>query len=152
MKPTSPEQLARLLDQMSGSYPHGIPISAIQAAREPELECETPATTALYDIFIVGEEGSASPAAQELLVGITSKGLKVSEGDYTVTYVTSEEFTARSSDSVALHVVVFGADREPGWGARVDGRRTLFTHSLEKLVHDVALKKDLWRHLQEIVG
>lgn len=152
MKPTSPEQLARLLDQLRESYPHGIPLSAIQAPREPETLGETHGGSSPYHIFIAGEEGNLSSSARELLVGITSKGLKISDGDYTVSYGTSDEVIELASTAAASHVLVFGAERDAGWGERSEGRGILFTHSLENLANEPALKKELWRALQAILS
>jgi hypothetical protein len=152
MKPTSPEQLARLLDQLSGSYPNGIPLSVIQAPVQSDPHGEEASPSLPYHIFIAGEEETLSPAAKELLTGITTKGLKISEQDYSVSYGASSDIAVRASTSSSSHVLVFGAERDSGWGERDNGGGILFTHSLEKLVGDPALKKELWRHLQAILG
>jgi hypothetical protein len=152
MKPTSPEQLARLLDQLSASYPNGIPLSVIQVSVESVPHTEEVSTSRPYHIFIAGDEGNLSSAAKELLTGITSKGLKISNDDYAVSYGTSTELAELASTSPSTHVVVFGADRETGWAERSDGRGILFTDALEQLVHDAARKKELWRQLQAILG
>lgn len=152
MKPTSPEQLARLLDQMGASYPNGIPLSVIKAPGEQAPGSEEGSTSPAYHIFIAGDEDSLSHVARELLVGIISKGLKISDDEYAVTYGGPGELADYAAGSLSPHVVVFGAERKSGWGERGDGREILFTHPLEILVSDATLKKDLWRHLQAILG
>ena len=152
MKPTHPEQLARLLDQLSAAYPNGIPLSAIQAPVEAGGHAEEISAPRPYHIFIAGDEESVSSAAKELLTGITSKGLKLSDDDYAVSYGAARELAERASTAPSTHVLVFGADRETGWGERSDGRGILFTHALESLVSDATLKKELWRQLQTILG
>ena len=162
MKPTSPEQLARLLDQLSASYPNGIPLSVIKGPDDHTAVDHAPdkhapenqevSTAPAYHILIAGDEESLSHVARELLVGITSKGLKISDDEYAVTYGSPSELADNAAGSLSPHVVVFGAEGESGWGERADGREILFTHPLEMLVSDATLKKELWRQLQAILA
>jgi hypothetical protein len=149
MNPTTPEQLARLLDQISASYPNGIPLSVIRAA-EGAHEDAAPAPRP-YHIFIAGGEGTLCQAARELLSGITTKGLKITEDQFEISFGSASELAERATSSSSLHVLVFGADRESGWSEVGEGRRILFTYSLDRLTSDPTLKKELWRHLQAIL-
>lgn len=151
MKPSTPEQLARLLDQISSSYPNGIPREAIRYVAEPEEETPEQASVAPYHIFIVGRELETSDAAKELLSAITSKGLKMSAEDYVTTYVSEGDVEGVAVASASPHVLVFGAQRESGWVDRTLGKPVLFTSSLEALLADAALKKALWRDLQALL-
>lgn len=151
MKPSTPEQLARLLDQISSSYPHGIPREAIRHVPEPEGEIPDDRSGVRFHIFIVGSEAETSNAARELLGGITSKGLKISAAEFTTDYAPDESVESTALASSAQHVIVFGAARGNGWAERSMGKPVLFTSSLEALMADAALKKSLWRDLQSLL-
>lgn len=151
MKPSNPEQLARLLDQISGSYPNGIPREAIRYVPEPTEENPEGPSVAPYHIFIVGRDVETSDAAKELLSGITSKGLKISSEEFSTDYVPDESVESTALASTAQHVIVFGAARENGWVERSVGKPVLFTSPLEALLSNTALKKTLWRDLQALL-
>jgi hypothetical protein len=148
MKPNSPEQLARLLDQMSASYPNGIPRDVIKFVAEAEQVNETQGAVPRFHIFVVGDEGATSEAARELLVGITSKGLKISNDEYLVSYASDDAVEALALASLSPHVLVFGKGERTGWVERSAGSAVLFSPSLHGLAGDAGLKKALWRDLQ----
>jgi hypothetical protein len=148
MKPNSPEQLARLLDQMSASYPNGIPREVIKFVADAEHAHDASSSAPRFHIFLVGDEGATSEAARELLVGITSKGLKISSEEYELSYASDDAVEALALASVSPHVIVFGKGERSGWGERSTGSAVLFAPSLDGLVGDAGLKKALWRDLQ----
>ena len=151
MKPNSPEQLARLLDQLSPSYPNGIPRGVIKAAAKAKDAEAFEADVPRFHIFIAGEEHSTSDGARDLLSGITSKGLKIGPTEYLLTYTEDEGVENAALSSASPHVIVFGARRGSGWSERSNGSPVLFTSSLEALVGDPALKKALWKDLQALL-
>ena len=148
MKPQTPGQLARLLDQLTGSYPNGIPVDLLKARSEVEGEGVDTQAAPRFHIFVVGEEGSLSGEAQTLLSAIAAKGLKIEASEYLVRYHIDQDIERAALESASPHVIVFGASRETGWGARGDGSSVLFTSSLDAMVTDPALKKALWKDLQ----
>ena len=150
MNPNTPEQLARLLDQISAMYPNGIPREALRRVPEREGGVEEVAG-ADFHIFIVGSDAATSEASKDLLAAITSKGLKIGDADYTTSYTTDEAAQAAASGSASRKVIVFGASRENGWVERPHGNPVLFTSSLEALLSDATLKKALWRDLQTLI-
>ncbi len=151
MKPNTPHQLARLLDQLSASYPNGIPREVIKVTAKAKDVEVVEADVPRFHIFIAGEEHSTSHGARELLTGITSKGLKIGPTEYLLTYTEDEGVENAALSSASPHVIVFGARRGAGWGERSNGSSVLFTSSLEALVGDPALKKALWKDLQALL-
>jgi hypothetical protein len=151
MKPSTPEQLGRLLDQVSASYPNGIPREAIKFVAEAEQIVEAQVSAPRFHIFVVGDENSTSDAARELLGGITSKGLKVSRDDYTLSYAAADAVEELALSSASPHVIVFGKDGRSGWGDRSSGPAVLFAPPLDGLIGDAGLKKALWRDLQALL-
>ena len=147
MKPNSPGQLARFLDQVSGLYPNGIPTSLISA---PQSEAPAISATVPYHLFIVGSE-PLSQAAKELLAGITSKGLRISTEEYSLSHTDDKEVAQEVANSLSERVIVFGASRDCGFVERSHGLPALFTQSLEAISSDAALKKGLWRDLQRFL-
>ena len=153
MNPNTPEQLARMLDQMSASYPNGIPREVIRVVAEVGAQVESAAAgVPRFHICIVGEEGSLSEGARELLTGITSKGLKIESSEYQLSYSSNEEVEAKAAASASPHVIVFGASRSNGWAERPQSPAVLFSPSLEALLSETALKKALWRELQTLLS
>jgi hypothetical protein len=151
MKPNTPEQLARLLDQMSPSYPNGIPRQAIKFVREAAHIDDAPGEPPRFHIFIVGEEATVSGPARDLLDGITSKGLKISLEEYQLSYASEDAVEGLALSSVSRHTIVFGKSGISGWVERSSGSAVLFAPSLEGLVGDAGLKKALWRDLQALL-
>ncbi|MEN9847150.1 MAG: hypothetical protein RIS36_2297 [Pseudomonadota bacterium] len=151
MNPSTPEQLARLLDQMSASYPNGIPREVIRFVAEAQQSEEPQVAAPRFHIFVVGDEGSLSDAARELLGGITSKGLKISSEEFTLAHASDDAVEALALSSASQHVIVFGKDGRVGWGDRSDGSAVLFAPSLDGLIGDAGLKKGLWRDLQALL-
>lgn len=151
MKPTTPEQLARLLDQVSASYPNGIPREAIKFVAEAEQIEEAQVAAPRFHILVVGDEETTSDAARELLSGITSKGLKIARDEYTLSYASDDAAEALALSSVSPHVIVFGKDARSGWEERPIGSAVLFVPSLNALVGDAGLKRALWRDLQALL-
>jgi len=151
MKPNTPEQLARLLDQMSASYPNGIPREVIRFVAEAEQADDASSAAPRFHIFVVGDEVTTSDAARELLGGITSKGLKISREEYELSYASDDAVETLALASVSPHVIVFGKGERSGWGERSTGSAVLFAPSLDGLVGDVELKKALWRDLQALL-
>lgn len=149
MKPNSPQQLARLLDQVGGLYPNGIPVSVITAPQQDEVQ---PAVNEArpYHLIIVG--GEISQVERELLEGIVSKGLRVSASEYSVSYVPDEGAMSLASGSLSERVIVFGSSRENGFLDRERGHPALFAYSLEKLAGDAGMKKEFWRALQTVIS
>jgi len=157
MKPNSREQLARFLDQVRASYPNGIPREVIRAVAEDGKAVESAAAEVpRFHVFVVGDEGSlregAQEGAQELLTGIISKGLKIESSEYQLSYVSDEEVEANAASSASPHVIVFGASRSSGWVERPQHPAILFSPSLDSLLSDTALKKELWRDLQTLLS
>jgi hypothetical protein len=151
MKPNTREQLARFLDQVRSSYPNGIPREVIRAVAEEEA-----ADVPRFHVFVVGDEGSRDEGslrdgAQELLNGITSKGLKIGPSEYQLSYVSDAEVEAKAASSASPHVIVFGASRSSGWVERPQHPAILFSPSLDALLSETALKKALWRDLQTLL-
>jgi hypothetical protein len=151
MKPNTPEQLARLLDQISGSYPNGIPREVIRVVSVPADEAGIQEIPLRYHILVIGEEATISEAARELLHGITSKGLRVDPSQYLISFVRDEDVEASADVSHSPNVIVFGARRAIGWVERARGGPILFTSSLEDLINEAGLKKALWRDLQKLL-
>jgi hypothetical protein len=151
MKPNTPEQLARLLDQMSVSYPNGIPRDLIRVVAEAEHADDASSSAPRFHIFVVGDEATTSSAARDLLGGITSKGLKISSEEYELSYASDDAVESLALASVSPHVIVFGKGERTGWGERSAGSAVLFAPSLDGLVGDAGLKKALWRDLQALL-
>ena len=151
MKPNTPEQLARLLDQVSASYPNGIPREVITFVAEAEQVADTQVAEARFHIFVVGDEGTTSDTARELLSGITSKGLKISNNEYALSYASGDTVEALALSSTSPHVIVFGMGGRSGWEERPAGSAVLFAPTLDELVGDAGLKKALWRDLQVLL-
>jgi len=147
MKPNTREQLARFLDQVRESYPNGIPREAIRAVAEEEAAADVPR----FHVFVVGDQGSLRDGAQELLNGITSKGLKIGPSQYQLSYVSDAEVEAKAASSASPHVIVFGASRSSGWVERPQHPAILFSPSLDSLLSETALKRALWRDLQTLL-
>ena len=146
MKPNTREQLARFLDQVRSSYPNGIPREVIRAVAEEEA-----ADVPRFHVFVVGDDGSLRDGAQELLNGITSKGLKIGPSEYQLSHVSDAEVEAKAASSASPHVIVFGASRSSGWVERPQHPAILFSPSLDALLSETALKKALWRDLQTLL-
>jgi hypothetical protein len=152
MKPNTPEQLARFLDQISGSYPYGIPREVIRVVSVPADDAGIQEEIPLrYHILVIGEEAAMSEAACELLHGITSKGLRVDPSQYLLSFVRDEDVESSVDVSPSPNVIVFGARRPIGWVERARGGPILFTSSLEDLINEAGLKKALWRELQKLL-
>jgi hypothetical protein len=151
MKPNTPEQLARLLDQMSASYPNGIPRDLIRVVAEAEHADDASSSAPRFHIFVVGDEATTSSPAHELLDGITSKGLKISRGEFQLSYASNDAVEELALSSVSPHVIVFGMGGRSGWGERSSGSAVLFAPPLDGLVGDAGLKKALWRDLQALL-
>ena len=151
MKPNTAEQLARLLDQMSASYPNGIPREVIRVVAGAEPADDVSSSVPRFHIFVVGNEGTISHAARELLGGITSKGLKISSGEYQLSYASNDAVEGLALASVSPHVIVFGLGGRSGWGERSSGSAVLFAPPLDGLAVDAGLKKALWRDLQTLL-
>jgi len=151
MKPNTPAQLARLLDQMAVSYPNGIPCDVIKFVAGAEQADDVSSASPRFHILVVGEEGASSDAARELLDGITSKGLKISSEEYELSYASDDAVEELALASLSLHVIVFGKVGRSGWGERSTGTAVLFAPSLDGLVCDAGLKKALWRDLQSLL-
>lgn len=139
MKPNSPLQLARLLDQVGSLYPNGIPVSTLVSNASAEA---SPESSSRYHFFVVGES-ELTPANAALLEGIASKGLRLSSDEYRISFVSEEDVTAEVGRCASERVIVFGA---PGRKDLED--RSLATHSLEQISSDPTLKRELWRSLQ----
>lgn len=151
MKPNTPEQLARLLDQMSASYPNGIPRDLIRVVAEAEHADDASSSAPRFHIFVVGAEATTSSAARDLLDGITSKGLKISSDEYELSYASEDAVESLALASVSPHVIVFGKGERSGWGERSAGSAVLFAPPLDGLAVDAGLKKALWRDLQALL-
>jgi hypothetical protein len=148
MKPTSPLQLARLLDQVGGSYPHGIPVrSIVSTAPSSTPEVAAP----LYQFLVVGE-GELSPVASALFEGITSKGLRLSSDEYTLSFIREEDISAELAKRESARVIVFGASADRGLMDRSGGEPALLAHSLEEISANTEIKKELWRGLQAFLA
>lgn len=144
MKPQSPSQLARLLDQISGAYPNGIPVRSMVPSGPSEVLQET---LPRYHFFLVGD-GDPSPTNQELLEGIASKGLRLSKEDYQSSVIPQSKVAAEVASCPSERVIVFGAVDGMGSIERVVGAPALMTYSLERLSMEPALKRELWHSLQ----
>ena len=151
MNPNTPEQLARMLDQMSASYPNGIPREVIKHVAEAGQVEDGANSAPRFHIFVVGDEVTTSDASSELLGGITSKGLKVTSEEYQLSYASDDVVEALALSSLSPHVIVFGKSGRSGWGERSSGSAVLFAPSLDGLVGDAGLKKALWRDLQALL-
>ena len=141
MKPTTPEQLVRFVDQVSTLYPNGIPVGLAKAVAPPPT----------YHLIVVGAEGEMPQGELELLVAIAIKGLKASADAYAVTYLDEREAHSQAMSSRSANVIVFGAAREYGWVVREGQKPALFTSSLSQLMTDASLKRELWRCLQTLI-
>lgn len=148
MKPTSPTQLARLLDQVAGSYPYGIPLSSITTANGGEIEGES---VHRFHFIVVGEP-PLSKSASELLEGITSKGLRITKDDYSVSFSPAEGVDRVIQESRSPCVLVFGEISTFGFVERPHGAPALISRPLEVLSGDTGLKKELWRNLQTFLA
>jgi hypothetical protein len=139
MKPNSPLHLARLLDQVRGLYPNGIPVSALVSKASSEV---SPEPFTRYHFFVVGQR-ELSPASAELLEGIAKKGLRLSSDEYRISFVSESEVSTEVGGCASERAIVFGCD-----GRQQLQEHCLVTHSLEELSSDPALKRELWRSLQ----
>lgn len=139
MKPHSPLQLARLLDQVSELYPNGIPASSLVSKASPEASC---AVVTRYHFFVVGQR-ELSPTSAALLEGIAAKGLRLSTDEYSTSFISEADVSAEVGRCASERVIVFGSP-----GRQHLDQRCLETHSLEELSTDPALKRELWRCLQ----
>lgn len=144
MKPSSPHQLARFLDQVAASYPNGIPVNVIVS---PASQDDTVITAPLYQFYVVGER-ELSPGATNLLEGIASKGLRLARDEYSVSRVSEQHIQREVASLPSNRVIVFGASSDRGLVRRPGGEPALLTHSLEELSGNAELKKELWRDLQ----
>jgi hypothetical protein len=153
MKPNTPEQLARLLDQVSALYPNGIPREVIKfvASSDEAGPSSLGATPPRFHIFVVGLEETVSEGSRQLLSGITEKGLKLGPSEFLVSYLEDGEVEGAAVASEAPHVIVFGGSRTGGWVERIQGAPVLFASSLNALISDAGLKKALWRELQTLL-
>lgn len=142
MKPTSPLQLARLLDQVSGHYPNGIPVSALVSRESVNVE-----VSPRYQFFIV-EERELSPVTSALMDGIASKGLRLSRDEYRVSFIAESDVVHEITKCASERVIVFHSSSREIPVERSFGEPVLLTHSLEQLANDASLKKELWRSLQ----
>ena len=138
-------QLAQLLDKIGSLYPAGIPTASIVASEmsQPEVEVGTvPRVRAR--LVVVGDRSEVSSEELALLDAIATKGLKLTEDEYT------REFVATSADAFAPDkplgalTVLFGEPAVPSNAAGM----VIPTNSLASLCGDPDLKKGLWRCLQ----
>jgi hypothetical protein len=150
MKPSSPAQLARLLDQLQASYPNGIPRNVIKACEAPESGAQVD-TTPPYLLVAVSAQGSLTTAEDELIDSIAIKGLKLSRDQFAKLVVSEEASVNDALGSSASVVIVFGGSQSRGLREREGGGRGLFTFSVADLLADAAHKKELWRELQKLL-
>ena len=151
MKPENTEQLARLLDQLSESYPNGIPSHLLTVATPTLIEPQTSDAAPLYHLIVVEGEGDLPAPERELLVNIATKGLKATNDSYLITYCTDGEVGRVVSESNAGQVVVFGGGPEYGFEPREGRSAVLHTYDLSTLLGNPERKKELWRALQSLL-
>ena len=145
MKPSSPVQLVRLLDQLHAAYPNGIPRSAIKA---PEVASEASPS---YLLVALSAEGALTSAEDELVDSIATKGLKLSKDSYTKRVVRDDASIEAALSTCAGVVIVFGGSKSRGFHETASGGRALCTFSLPDLLAEAAHKKELWRELQKLL-
>jgi hypothetical protein len=109
------------------------------------------AAAPLYQFLVVGE-GELSPVASALFEGITSKGLRLSSDEYTLSFIREEDITAELSKRESARVIVFGASAGRGLMDRSGGEPALLAHSLEEIASSAEIKKGLWRDLQTFLA
>ena len=147
MKQFGPVALATLLDRVRRSYPHGIAEGLLVAPRQEVL--------AHVVLIVVTPDGEQLQGAQaELLDGVRVKGLKLSDEQCLVKILSDTEAVRQSteqllSEAKATVCVVFGGDKVPGSVEAVSGAQVLNTYSLERIAREAALKRELWKQLQE---
>lgn len=147
MKPLSPIQLARLLDQLQAGYPNGIPLSVITSgATESGDVVSSP-----YLLVAVSSQGALRPEEEDLLDSIATRGLKLPKDSFSKTVVSDEASVDAALASGASVVLVFGGSGPRGFRERDGGGRALFTFAVSDLIADAAHKKELWRELQTLL-
>lgn len=150
MKPNSPAQLARLLDQLHAAYPHGIPLEVIKAPI-PEATGVTGEPDAAFLLVAVSADEALSPAEDELLESIATKGLKLAKDAFTKLVVPDVAAAGAALAGGASVVIVFGGYEQRGFIEREGGGRALMTFGVKDLLADAAHKKELWRELQKLL-
>jgi hypothetical protein len=150
MKPSSPAQLARLLDQLHAVYPNGIPRGLIKVPETPE-HAEPADGHPPYLFVAVTSDGALAAAEDELLESIATKGLKLTKDSFSKVVVADGDSAASTLSGGSQVVLIFGGSGPRRFVEREGGGRGLVTFSVKDLLADAAHKKELWRELQKLL-
>lgn len=150
---------AVLLDKVARLYPGGVPNVLIQAPREEPKVLEA----APRVLFIVVHSSGTVPAADaDFLVSVASKGMKLSESEYTVSTAAdlsqAEELLRKvCSTQQPRAAIIFGAPilsgPEPLDGLSSEAGRVLVLRGpeLSHLASNADAKRNFWKVLQGIL-
>jgi len=135
------ESLASFLDKVALLYPYGVPASTLTAPRrQTSIECA---------FVLVSNDSSLGNAHAALLDGICTKGLRLDREACDVRVVPT--WPDSSSGITAPLTVVLGAQKKPGTVESVSEGRIVYSHPIDQIAEQVALKRDFWGHLQALV-
>ena len=143
-----PQTLATYLDRIRGDYPYGIATSLIASP--------APVSHSAMLIVVSPDGQQLEGPHAELLEGVITKGLKLTPERCPVSVVRADDplqvCVARTLESSHAPVcVVLGGEKAPGSVEEISGVRVLYSYAVERIVHESAVKRELWRHLQEHV-
>lgn len=138
---SNPLELASFLDKVARAYPSGIPVAAVtQARHQPAFAC---------CFVLVSGSPAVSGTYAELIDAICTKGLKLDRSTCEVRVVSQVEEDLASFG--APLTVVLGSSRTPGSIEEPQGRRVLFSHSIEGIASNPNTKREFWGHLQALL-
>lgn len=147
-----PITIAGLLDKVRRLYPHGIPTAYIRATTA--LPDVVPTPTCAF--FILRDSVEMNKSLHDLVDAICTKGLRVPREECSVLIlpkdaVSGEQLEQYLSGTQAPLRVVLGGSSTPGATTSTPQGTILYTHSLDLIASDMAIKKDFWTHLQRVL-
>ncbi len=151
-RPHSPQHLARYLDRVRGSYPYGIPETAIATPTIDEDSVPRPPLVS----FIVMTSSEVFPAEYDALMdSIVNRGLKIETSQTARRIVRTDSELQAALDECAAHngvVIVLGAEPTDGRLEPRAGAYVLYSHSLTSIASEPSVKRAFWGHLQSVLG
>lgn len=141
------------LDKIAKLYPFGIPQACILSTGS---HISSSAGVACLCIVVLRNSATHDESTKMLISGISSKGLKLGEGEYAVEEVTESDWSPELLQKVVERhqpraVIVFGGPVQPGV-VHMQGRTSvLYSYPLERIAGEISIKRDFWGHLQESI-
>lgn len=147
-----PIHVASLLDKVRRLYPHGIPTAYIRASTAPADA--TPSLTCAF--FILRDSVEMNKSLQDLVDAICTKGLRIPRESCSVLTITKDAVSAEQleehlSKANAPLRIVLGGLSTPGSTTSTPQGTILYTHSLDLIASDIAIKREFWAHLQRVL-